>query len=142
MRGILQSFVFSLVAIFGTSQIITGFSYGNDVVVLVFSAFVFGVVNSYLRPILELITLPLNIVTLGLTSLLINVGLLFVTVRIVPGLYVGPFYFGGFQLDLPGSYPNISIPAGDVPVILTLWLTSLLISVFMIVLGIVFETDR
>lgn len=140
MRGILQSFVFSLVAIFGASQIIEGFSYGNDAAVLVFSAFVFGVVNSYLKPILNLVTLPLNLLTLGLTSLFVNASLLFVTVRLVPGLYIGPFHFGGFHLNLPSSYPDINLPVCDIPVVGTLWLASFLIAIFMIVLGFIFET--
>jgi putative membrane protein len=39
-------------------------------------ALIFGLVNAYLRPILRLLSLPLNLLTLGLFSFALNAGLL------------------------------------------------------------------
>lgn len=39
-------------------------------------ALIFGLVNAYLRPLLKLASLPLNLVTLGLFSFAMNAGLL------------------------------------------------------------------
>jgi putative membrane protein len=39
-------------------------------------ALIFGLVNAYLRPILKAVSLPLNLVTLGLFSFVVNAGLL------------------------------------------------------------------
>jgi putative membrane protein len=37
---------------------------------------IFGLVNAYLRPVLRIVSLPLNLLTLGLFSFLLNAGLL------------------------------------------------------------------
>jgi putative membrane protein len=61
---------------------------------LVIAAVILGIVNAILRPILFIITLPLQIVTLGLFTLVIN-GLLFWLVgSFHVGLYVDGFWPG------------------------------------------------
>jgi len=60
---------------------------------LVFAALVLGILNAWIRPILIFITLPLNVVTLGLFVLVINVFLLWLTSAIVPGMAVYGFWY-------------------------------------------------
>ena len=56
------------------------------------AAFVLGIVNAFLRPILVLLTLPIQIVTLGLFTLVIN-GVLFYWVGLWGiGLMVSGFW--------------------------------------------------
>lgn len=50
------------------------------------SAVVLGLVNTFIRPIVKLFTLPLNLLTLGLFSLVINTFMLYIASWIVPGL--------------------------------------------------------
>lgn len=137
MRNIFKSLLFSLIALFGAARIIEGFSFGNDIAVLAAAAIVLGVVNSFLKPILKLVTLPLNLMTLGFSSLLVNVVLLHFTVQVVPGLLIEAFHFPG--LDVGSSYANFTLPSLDIPAVGTLLLTSIIISIFMVVLGIIFE---
>lgn len=62
----------------------------------VIAALVLGLVNTILRPVLVLLTLPATIVTLGLFILVIN-GLLFWMVATwVSGFHVGGFWSGVF----------------------------------------------
>jgi putative membrane protein len=51
-----------------------------------------AVINSFLKPILVLITLPLTIVTLGLFLILINTLVLFCVEWLVPGMRLGGFW--------------------------------------------------
>lgn len=139
MRSVVKHFVFSLIALFGATRIIEGFSYGNDVPVLIFAAVTFGVINSFLKPILKLLTLPLNLITLGFSSLLVNASLLYLTTHIVPGLTIAGFYFSGLTVNLPFEYPDLTIPPLDIPFIGTLLLTSIAISLLTVVLGIIFD---
>lgn len=139
MKNILKSFLFSLVGLFGAAQLIEGFSFGNDIVVLVFAAVVFGVVNSFLKPVLKLISLPLNLITFGLSSFLINAALLYLTIQAVPGLLIEAFRFPGLEIALPSQYPDIIIRPLEIPTIGTLLITSITISLFMVVLGIIFD---
>jgi putative membrane protein len=139
MKRILKSLVYGFIALFGAAQISKGFSYGNDVTVLIFAAVVFGMVNSFVKPILKAVTLPFNLLTLGFFSLVINAALLYLTTRIVPGLAVTGFHFSGLTVGFPFGYPDLVVNPLDIPFIASLFLTSITISVFMIVLGILFE---
>jgi len=57
------------------------------------TAFVLGLVNVVLRPVLLLLTLPINFLTLGLFSLVINALLILLTSALVPGFGVGGFWW-------------------------------------------------
>lgn len=57
-------------------------------------AVVLAVVNSTVGPILKLMTLPLNILTLGLMSLVINVLMVLLVAEIIPGFTLDGFFAG------------------------------------------------
>jgi putative membrane protein len=56
-------------------------------------AVVLGFINSVIRPILILLTLPLNILTLGLFTLVINAFMIMLTSGLVPGFKVHGFWW-------------------------------------------------
>lgn len=56
------------------------------------AAVVFGLVNTFIKPVLQIITLPITVLTLGLGAFLVNVLLLWGTSRIVPGFYIAGFW--------------------------------------------------
>lgn len=55
------------------------------------AAVVIGVVNTFIRPILQLIALPVSILTFGIAAFLINVALLWFTSKFVPGFEIASF---------------------------------------------------
>ncbi|HWG70711.1 MAG TPA: phage holin family protein [Steroidobacteraceae bacterium] len=59
---------------------------------LVLAGVLLGVVNSIVRPIAILLTLPMTIVTLGLFLLVINAGMVALVAWILPGMHVGGFW--------------------------------------------------
>jgi len=60
--------------------------------ILILSALVLGVLNAWLKPLLVLITLPINVLSLGLFTLIINVFLLKLTDVLIPGFEVDGFW--------------------------------------------------
>jgi putative membrane protein len=56
------------------------------------AALVLGLINVFIRPVLQLLALPVSIVTLGLFSLVINAALLMVTAGLVSGFHVQGFW--------------------------------------------------
>lgn len=67
------------------------------------AAAVLGIVNALIRPILLLLSLPLNLVTLGLFTLVINALMLWLTSALVPGFSIRGFwaaFFGSIVLSL------------------------------------------
>lgn len=58
------------------------------------AAFVLGVVNAFLRPVLVILTLPITLLTLGIFLLVINGLMLWITSGLVPGFQVNGFTGG------------------------------------------------
>lgn len=56
------------------------------------AAVVIALINVFLRPIIVLLTLPINVVTLGLFSFVINALLIMLAGMIVPGFSVATFW--------------------------------------------------
>jgi len=56
-------------------------------------AVVLGFLNTIIRPILVILTLPIQISTLGLFTFIINALLVILTSAIVPGFYVRSFWW-------------------------------------------------
>ncbi len=52
---------------------------------------VLGLANTYIRPVLRLLTFPLTVLTFGLSSLLINVLLVLLVASLMPGVSLAGF---------------------------------------------------
>ena len=59
---------------------------------LILAGILLGIVNSVVRPIAILLTLPMTIVTLGLFLLVINAGMVALVAWILPGMHVAGFW--------------------------------------------------
>jgi len=55
-------------------------------------AVVIALINVFIKPVITLLTLPLNVLTLGLFSLVINALLIMLAAMIVPGFSVDGFW--------------------------------------------------
>lgn len=60
----------------------------TDIWAAVIAAIVIGIVNTFIKPILQLIALPISILTFGISAFLINVLLLWGTSILVPGFEI------------------------------------------------------
>ena len=69
---------------------------------LLFVALILGIVNSFVAPVIKLLSLPFIILTLGLFLLLINALMLFFTEWLV-GLFDIDFYVDGFWNAVGGA---------------------------------------
>lgn len=84
------SLLISAVSIIATAYLLPGVkitSFGTSIVV----ALVLGLLNVIVKPILVLLTLPINILTLGLFTFVINVFILLLASKIVPGFTIDGF---------------------------------------------------
>jgi putative membrane protein len=86
-------------------------------------AVIFGLVNSFVKPILRILTLPISIMTLGLFLLVINALMLLLTDAIsnelALGLTVGDFFaalLGAIVISIVGMVLSTVIGAGRMAV--------------------------
>ena len=55
------------------------------------AALVLGLINTFIKPVVSFLTLPFQILTLGIVTLLINAGLLYLVSNIVKGFTIDTF---------------------------------------------------
>lgn len=79
-------------AVFISAQLLPGVSVDSFFVAFV-TALVLGIINLFLKPILLILTLPINIFTLGIFTLVINAFLVILTSKIVGGFNVDGFWW-------------------------------------------------
>ncbi len=89
---IILHWLVAAVAILIVSYILPGVSISSFWVALVV-AVVLGIINAVIKPILIILTLPINILTLGLFTLVINGLLVLLVGYIVPGFVVAGFWW-------------------------------------------------
>ncbi|MET1232419.1 MAG: phage holin family protein [Candidatus Limnocylindrales bacterium] len=69
--------VANAIALAITVYVVPGLSWGDsEVVTIVVTALIFGVINIFIKPVLKLLSLPIRMMTFGLFSFVINIGLL------------------------------------------------------------------
>jgi putative membrane protein len=81
--GFLARWLFNSIAIYATTRIITGIRI-PDTASIIIAALVLGLVNASIRWIVLVLTLPLNIVTLGLLTLVVNALMLYIVAAVTP----------------------------------------------------------
>ena len=77
------------IALWVATKLNIGLTFRGDWWKLVLVAIAFGLVNSYIRPILRIITLPISMLTLGIFLLVINALMLLLIGAISDQLHLG-----------------------------------------------------
>ena len=80
----------NIVALLVVEYLVPGFVL-TDWRAAVVAAIVIGIVNTLIKPILQLIALPISILTFGIAAFLINVVLLWFSSMLVPGFEIATF---------------------------------------------------
>ncbi len=101
MRFIIR-LIINAIALWVAAFVVPGISYEGNLPSLLIVALVFGVLNALIRPILAIVTCPLQILTLGLFTFVLNAIILWLTSAVSGqlGLY---FHVDGFLAALIGA---------------------------------------
>ncbi len=92
MQQVLLTLILSTIAVFVAANILPGVhlaGFGTALIVAV----VLAIINTLIRPLIFLLTLPINILTLGLFTFVIIGGLVLLVSAIVPGFQVDGFWW-------------------------------------------------
>jgi len=87
MVGLILRFLVSVAALGATILIVPGIHVDN-LRGLALAAFVLGILNAIIRPVLLLLTLPINLLTLGLFTFVINAALMILTAHLVKVFHI------------------------------------------------------
>ena len=103
---IIVALILNAVALIATAYIVPGFHVANFTTAIL-AAIVLGVVNTFIKPVLSIITAPLNIITLGLFAFVVNAVVLFIVAAIVKGFTLDgwvPAILGAIVLSIVGTF--------------------------------------
>lgn len=95
----------NFIAILITGHLLDGIVV-NSLIAVLAAAFVLGIVNTFIRPILVILSLPLTIITLGLFTFVINALMLLLTASLIPGFSISSFwtaFFGAIIISILSS---------------------------------------
>jgi len=111
----LKRWIIGTLAVLVASWIVPGINYDrwHD---LLIATLVLGILNSVLRPLLMLLSLPLLILTLGLFTLVINAALLYFVNLLLPGFHVKDFWnalLGALIISLVTLFLNSITGSGN-----------------------------
>ena len=116
MKSFLQRWLISTVAVLVATYLVPGINY-NKPLDLVVATLLLGVLNTFLRPILIVLSLPLLIFSLGLFTFVINaILLLVVSMLMKPHFTVSGFwaaFFGALVISFVTMVLNSMTGSGD-----------------------------
>ncbi|PJE67620.1 hypothetical protein COU95_01345 [Candidatus Shapirobacteria bacterium CG10_big_fil_rev_8_21_14_0_10_40_9] len=122
MKSLIRSFLINVASLWIVSQIISGVTFAKGYETLFLTGAVLGLVNLFIRPLINILLLPLNLLTLGAMRWLVNVATLYLVTLIVSDFSISGFSFPGF------FYNGFSIPAFSTTGFWALVLTSFILS--------------
>ena len=121
IKTALRNYLINLVVLWGTTEIFPGLTYDGGFQSLLIGALGITGMNIIIIPLLKVVFLPLNILTLGVFTWVINVIALYLLVTILPQFQLVPYDYPG------GTLLGISVPPQNLTV---LWVA--IIASFMI----------
>lgn len=121
MKFLLKAIFINLTTLYLTAKIFTGFSLENTLQTLLTAAIVFTLLDKLVKPIIKILLLPINLITLGLFRWVISVATLILLKAIVKGIVIKSFFFPGF------TYDGFVIPSFAVSLLASYILTSIII---------------
>ena len=114
MIGFLLRWSMNLLALVVAARLIKGIRI-QSLEMGILAAGILGIINAVIRPIVLILTLPINLLTLGLFTLVINAAMLKLVSVFVPGLVIDSFgaaFFGALLISLISWMLNIFV-GGD-----------------------------
>ncbi len=109
-------------ALYVADYLISGITFSGEWWKFLLVALAFSLLNTYIRPILRILTLPISVITLGLFLLVINAAMLLLTSAISEQLSLGfnvadfgAGFLGAIVVAIVGWILSMVIGAGRLP---------------------------
>lgn len=104
IKTVLRNYVINLAVLWGVTEVFPGLSYNGEFKTLLIGALGLMGMNIIIIPLLKVVFLPLNILTLGIFTWVINVIALYLLTTILPQFKLVPYDYPGGPF-LGGTLP-------------------------------------
>jgi len=92
IRWLLVSWAVNAVVLGIVGWLLHGVTFGGSGWTVIWSAAVFGILNTILKPILKLVTVPLALITFGIAWFFVSMLMLWLTAAIINGFDIDGFW--------------------------------------------------
>lgn len=123
MRTILKHFILDTVSLYIVSQIVGGMIFADGLFTLLVTGVVLTLTTMIIKPVINILLLPINLVTFGIFKWLGFAITFYLVTLIVPGFKIAEFLFKGYNTYW------VSIPALSLSGVLAIVAFSFLISI-------------
>lgn len=109
MRYIVKSVIINSILIYLLAFVFSGIKY-QSLGSLLLAASLYSLLTIFIKPLLKILTFPINLITFGLFSSLLNLFLLYLVTRLVPDFSIVPFTTGGYPflgMTIPKLYLSV-----------------------------------
>ena len=87
LKKILIGIVLNGLALFVVTKLVSDIAYTGDFMFFLIAGTIIGVLNTFVKPLMKLLSFPIVLLTAGLFSLVINVIIFWLTVKVVNGIH-------------------------------------------------------
>lgn len=123
MKGFLRTILINFFTLFLISKFVGGVGFSENFVILFWAALFLTGLNLLIKPLLNMILMPINLITLGAFRWVANLIVLVLVTLFVAGFKILPINFPGF------TYGGFSIPSFHLTFFWALFLISFLIEI-------------
>jgi len=114
MKYFIKTWVFYMVAIWLIKEWIPAFVVGGGWVYIFVAGGILALLMVFIRPIIKILFIPINFLTLGLVSWVVNVLVIYLLTLVAPNVSVIPWTYSGW------SWQGFIIPSTTIPYLATL----------------------
>jgi len=97
MKSFIRNLVFYSIALFLLPILLAGVKISGGIGTIILGGFTLTLLFMFVKPLLSIITFPLNIITLGFFSFLVNVFLVYLLTVFIPAISIQAFLFSGVE---------------------------------------------
>lgn len=123
MRSLIVKVIATMVSFYATQALVAGFHIDGSWQAYLLAAIVFLLFNLLVAPIIKLLLLPINLLTLGLFRWLTQVLVIYLFDLFYTGITISGYYFAGYHSSL------LALPAGNLVSFWVYCLSALVMSV-------------
>ncbi len=123
MKTLLRNTAINGVSLFILTQLFSGVNISGGFITFVIGGIVLSLMTIILRPILNLIAFPINLITFGLFSFVINAIILYLLTVVIQDIKITAFVFNGF------SFAGFVVPSVSLNTLFAYILSSFVLSV-------------
>lgn len=124
MKAFLRHILINLLVIYLVSAVYPGFTILHDAKTLVTAAVIWLLLNKIVKPIIKLLLLPINLITLNLFAWAVSLITLFLLPLIVSGISIKPYDFPGI------NYQGFTIPSFHINLFISFVVASCFLNLF------------